>query len=264
MKKGSVLFLSAMIALCVTVPAMAQKNTSAGTAKGLCTNGLTGIITTPSARIAWESADIGLDVHYTFMQTPATHVPSATISFFKMAEVAIASEISNSEWTNLFINGKFQVYKSGGAALAVGANTEFYFPGGETSNAMNSASAFFIATYSGSFFNMPAVTSMLLGWQFLELDRYASNFNFSMGFEMTLLPSTFKNYVFWITDFGNYSYVLAPASGINAGSRGCFNTGLRFDILKKGNMKLQIDVVGTDLLDEDRGILGSLVFGIGF
>ena len=268
MKRMKVLFVLIVLAVFFVSPLAAQ-STTPGTAKGLCSNGLTGIIATPSARIGWESKKIGLDAHYSFMFHNAdyfAHVPTATISLFQVVEVALALEIDDEELTNFFCNVKGQIYKSGGAALAVGGNIEFYVGPGtsDTDKTWVSSSVFFIATYSGNFFKMPAVTSALFGWQFFYADDFQARFNFSMGFEMALFPSVFHNFVYWITDFGNYSYVQVPASGINADNRGSFNTGIRFDVLKKGNMKLQFDIVGTDLLDTDRGLMAAATFGIGF
>lgn len=262
MKKAVVILFVALLALVIPATVMAQ--TRSGTAKGICTNGLTGIIVTPTAMVGWEASNIGLDAHYSIFLDPTTHVPTVTISFLKKAEIAIALEIDQEELTNIFFNGKFQVYQAGGAAIAVGGNLEFVQ--GDRTPEDFATSVFVIATYSGDFFKMPAVTSLLFGWQLRDpwSDELTTNFNFSMGFEMCLFPQVFKNYLFWITDFSNYSYVNYVASGIQAGHRGSLNTGIRLDILKKGNMKLQADMFGTDLLDEERGFAAAITFGIGF
>jgi hypothetical protein len=260
MKKA---FLLAMLVIAVVFPAsvMAQSGKSAD---GLCTNGLTGIIVTPTAMIGWDKSDIAVDGHYSLFLDPTTHVPTVNVSLFQVAQVAAGLEIDENEINNFFINAKFRAYESGGAAIAFGANAEWLLLDNVDDDF--SSSIFVIATYSGEFFKMPAVTSLLFGWQFWEAfhDEVRTDFNFSMGFEMGLFPKVFQDYVYWITDFSNYSYVYAPASGINAGHRGSLCSGVRVDIIKKGNMKLQVDLIGTDLLDEDRGFGASIRFGYGF
>jgi hypothetical protein len=83
--------------------------------------------------------------------------------------------------------------------------------------------------------------------------------DFSMGFELSLFPATFKDYVHWLVDFANYSYSIEP-TGANSGARGVFNSGVRIDPLKNANIKFNIDIVGTDLLDGP-GFLIAACFG---
>jgi len=121
---------------------------------------------------------------------------------------------------------------------------------------------YIVASYGGNFFTWPAVTSMMFGWHMLDRGEISSNFAFSMGFELSLAPQVFKNYIFWISDFSNFSY--SSNSLINTSRRGAFNTGIRIDPIKNGKYKLVLDLIGTDLLDEDRGFMASASFGIGF
>ena len=120
---------------------------------------------------------------------------------------------------------------------------------------------YIVVSFSGQFFTWPAATSMMFGWHMVENGAISSNFAFSMGFELALAPEVFRNYIYWISDFGNYSY--ASNSLIDAGNRGAFNTGIRIDPVKSNNFKFVVDLVGTDLLDAGRGLLVSATFGFG-
>jgi hypothetical protein len=234
---------------------------SQSSAKGSAVNGATGVIVAPTARIGWEYSDVGLEFGYGFLFNNGSfgQVPTFTLSFLKKAEVGLAFNIRNNNNFDILYHGKFQFFRDGGSAVAMGVKGEFSNFGNGGGFYMT---PYLVATYSGNFFTWPAVTSMMFGWHMIENDDISENFAFSMAFELSLFPSAFKNYVFWISDFSNYSY--ATSSCINAGSRGSFNTGIRIDPIKKGRFKLVFDIVGTDLLDSSRGLMVSGLFGLGF
>lgn len=224
-------------------------------------NGTTGIISTPTARIGWEYSNFGVDVAYAYLFSGGTHshVPSINISFLKKAEIGVAVDITpvgGSAVTDILVNGKFQFYREGNSAFAVGGSYQAINSSG---NAFNHYGQIYLAlSYSGNFFTWPANTSIAIGKTFSS--NWDWNIDYSMGFELTLFPEVFKNYVHWISDFGNFSYSAAPV-GVNAASRGVFNTGIRIDPIKEGNFKLNFDIVGTDLLDSNRGIMAGICFG---
>ncbi len=111
---------------------------------------------------------------------------------------------------------------------------------------------------------MPAVTTATIGWQLLERGDFSSQFVYGMGFSLSLFPGTFSDFVYWITDFSNFSYVVV-GGGINAGSRGAFNTGIRIHPIKSSKFNMVIDIVGADLLDDgQRGLALSVSGGFGF
>lgn len=244
------LFLSAVMVL-----------SAQSSVKGNSVNGATGIVVAPTARIGWEYSDVGLDLGYSFLYNGGDmdHVPAATLSFLRKAEIGAAFNIRGNSNFDLLYHGKFQFFREGGSSVAMGFK-------GDLTNVNDTTDVFLtpylVATYSGNFFTWPAVTSMMFGWNMLEAGEITSNFAFSMGFELSLAPSVFKNYIFWISDFSNYSY--ATYSEINAGSRGAFNTGIRIDPVKEGKFKLVFDLVGTDLLDASRGFMASATLGMGF
>lgn len=252
-KKSSALLL----ALLMTFPIILSAQSSV---KGNTVNGSTGIVVSPTARIGWEFSDFGIDFGYSFLHNGQTdHIPAVNFSFLKKAEAGIAADINGDSTWNLLFHGKFQFFREGGSSVAMGFK-------GDLSNVGNNSDVFFtpylVASYSGNFFTWPAVTSMMFGWHMLEYGSITSNFAFSMGFELALAPKVFKDYVFWISDFSNYSY--SSRSLINATSRGAFNTGIRIDAIKSGKLKMVIDLIGTDLLDDGRGFMASATFGVGF
>ena len=252
-----IIFILLMLTIIFPVGLTAQSSV-----KGNSVNGATGIIVTPTARIGWEQSDFGLDFGYSFLYDGATmqHVPTATFSFLKKIELGSAFVIEDVNNWNLLFNGKFQFFSEGGSSMSMGFNIDLDRNGNQ--NMLFNMTPFIVVSYSGEFFTWPATTSVMFGWNMVESDFISSNFSFSMGFEMSLIPDVFQNYIYWITDFSNYSY--ASNSVINAGNRGAFNTGIRIAPVKHNSFKLVIDLVGTDLLDSSRGFMASATFGFGF
>ena len=250
-----------VLAVLVATGVFAQ-NVTAGAANSMTLNGSTGLIVVPDARIGWENAQSGVDVGYGFVWTGGQdfdHLPRFAVSLFQKFEVSGLMQL-NSGLQNFVIGGKFQLVKEGGTALALGGDYEFF---NGTAN-QNSAKLYLAATYGGNFFGMPAVTTATIGWQLWESGSFSSQFIYGMGFSMSLFPSTFKNFVYWVTDFANFSYTVNAAL-VNAASRGAFNTGIRIHPIKDGRFNLVIDVIGTDLLDNgDRGMSASVSGGLSF
>lgn len=253
-KKTLILFMVALASFSFVLTAQSS-------VKGNAINGGTGIIVSPTARIGWEYSDMGIDFGYSFMYNDGlvNHVPAVNLSFLRKAEVGIAIDLDdNDTYWDLLFHGKFQFFRDGGSSVAMGLDGDF-------ANRNNDSGVYLtpylVASYSGNFFEWPAVTSMMFGWHMLEYGEMTSNFAFSMGFELALAPKVFKNYVFWISDFSNYSY---SSTSFIANSRGAFNTGIRIDPVKKGKFKFVLDLVGTDLLDASRGFMASATFGMGF
>ena len=259
MKKRIIVVI--LLATLVVTGAFAQ-NVSAGSANGMTLNGSTGLIVVPDARIGWENAKVGLDIGYGFVWTGGEnfdHLPRFAVSLFQRFEVSGLMQL-NDGLQNFVIGGKFQLTKSGGTALALGGDFEMY----NSPTDQNSAKLYLAATYGGNFFGMPAVTTATIGWQLLERGNFSSQFIYGMGFSLSLFPSTFKNFVYWVTDFANFSYTVSAAQ-VNAAARGAFNTGIRIHPVKDGRFNLVIDVIGTDLRDDgDRGLSASVSGGLSF
>ncbi|MBN2435356.1 MAG: hypothetical protein JXK07_08840 [Spirochaetes bacterium] len=252
--KKKLLLITIIFAVATPLAISAQSSV-----KGVSINGSTGVIVSPTARVGWEYSNLGIDFGYSFLYGNGMgHVPTVTLSFAKKAELGAALNIRDNGRFDLLYHGKFQFYRNGGSAVAMGIKGDVADLGGNGGFYMT---PYIVATYSGNFFTWPAVTSMMFGWNMIENGAISPSFAFSMGFELSLFPEVFKNYVYWISDFSNYSY--ASTSSI-AEDRGTFNTGIRIDPVKKGKFKLVFDFVGTDLLDSSRGFMASGAFGVGF
>ncbi len=224
--------------------------------KGMSTNGSTGLIVSPTARIGWENATLGIDMGYKF--TGASHIPMISVSAFGKAELGLAVDIqpaANAQGaTNFLITGKYQFYGGGGdPALALAGNVQV------TPNAV-AEQVLLVLNTKGSFFDWPASTSMAIGTTF---PNFFNNFpiDFSMGFELTVWPSALKDFVHLIIDFANYSYSINPIGSMAVG-RGIFNAGIRIGLLKGPKFKLNIDAIGTNLLDANRGFMIGACFGM--
>jgi len=257
-------YVAAVLLIAVLAsPAVFASNTSAGSVNGMTLNGATGLIIVPDAHVGWENAKFGVDLGYGFVWTGGDnfdHLPRFAISMFQKFEISGLFQMNHGEMNNFVLGGKFQITKSGGTALAIGGDYEFYVP----TEHRNSSKIYLAATYGGDFFGMPAVTTATIGWQFWNIGNFSSQFIYGMGFSLSLFPQTFKNYVYWVTDFANFSYVVDGAM-IHSSYRGAFNTGIRIHPIKDGRFNLVIDIIGTDLLDEGgRGMSASISGGLAF
>jgi len=153
---------------------------------------------------------------------------------------------------DFLLTGKYQFYRSGNAALAAGGNVQFV-------NGAIAGQIYMVSTNQSDFFSWPANTTMVLGTTF---PNFFTGFpiDFSMGFELSLLPSVFMDIVHLLVDFANYSYSVAPAGTISA-ARGILNAGIRINPIQNANFKFNIDLAGTDLLDTSRGFMLGVTFG---
>jgi len=251
-----------LLAVLVSAGGFAQ-NVSAGAVNGMTLNGSTGLIVVPDAHVGWERSKFGVDMGYGFVWSGGDrfdHLPRFAVSLFEKFEISGLMQMNHDKIKNFVLGGKFQITKSGGTALAIGGDYEFFVPPEHG----DSSKIYLAATYGGDFFGMPAVTTATIGWQFWEQGNFSSQFIYGMGFSLSLFPQTFKNYVYWVTDFANFSYTVKDAM-IYAGDRGAFNTGIRIHPIKEGRFNLVIDIIGTDLLDDgNRGLSASLSGGIAF
>jgi hypothetical protein len=246
--------------------------------KGMSLNGSTGLYTLPTARIGWErTADVALDLGYKLAvnEGDLNHLASANVSLFKWAEIATTVDIQptgyywrDNEAPDLLFSTKVQIpLKMEKSALAIGGNVQaINFANRDPWVESRTAGQVFVAlSFDGTFFSWPAETTVLLGKSF-QKHWPGGNLDFGMGFDMTVMPEHLNNVVHWVTDVSNFSYSMDPWS-VNAGSRGCVNTGLRIDLSRipaLNKFKFAIDIAGTDLFDEGRALLVSAVFGMKF
>lgn len=231
--------------------------------KGMSLNGQTGLIGIPSGRIGWErTADLGFDLgyHAVFDDDEGTHIPKASVSFFKLLEFSFAFDTQDdpSDEGDIIIGGKIQL-PTERTAVAIGGNFQMIKQNDEDENYQQ---IFLAATYPGDFFNMPAETSFVVGKTFGD-GVPDDNIDFGMGFDLLLFPDIFQGYIHWINDFANFSYSVDPYTA-DAGIRGAFNTGIRIDIAANPNFskyKFVIDAMMTDVLDSNRAFGLGLAFG---
>lgn len=244
--------------------------------------GATGLISTPTSHTGWEGSGFGLDVGYHYLDDnddsngEGYNIPKALLHLGvggTNLEIGFAYDIQP-DWPNddktddMLFNIKWEFTEG----LAIGGNAQLIDKNNEGSTEQaerKDYQLYLAATYAGNFFSMPAETTIVIGHTFWDEDSKNGNghddenIDFSMGFDLDFLPSVFKNYVHWISDFSNYSYSTEPG-GADNWYRGSFNTGLRFAFLKDKKMKLNLDVIMTDALDENRDWGAGAAFGLSF
>lgn len=255
MKGKKVLFSLILISLLSLASASAQS------LKGMSFNGATGLIAIPTGQIGWErTADFGFDLGYhAIIDEETAHIPKASISLFKLAEISFAYDTQFGDKNeDIILGGKIQL-PTKGTFVAIGANFQMLQTGGNDDNVTQ---IYLAATYPGNFFGMPSMTTVVVGKSFGD-PIPKSDIDFGMGFDLLLFPKVFQNYIHWVTDFANFSYS-AQAVGANAAQRGTFNTGIRIDLgsipaFKK--YKFVIDALLTDAMDDNRAFALGVAFG---
>ena len=258
MKYLRIIFISFLIVL------LGHANLDAQSLKGMSLSGATGLYSIPSGRIGWErSSDFGLDLGYHTIISggKAAHIPKLSASLFKWLELSGAFDIRpENERGNDFLTGIKIQFPITRTALALGGNIQSI---GMGENEYYTAGQVYLAvSYAGTFFDMPAETTVVLGKTFR--DPTDSSIDFGMGFDMLLLPGIFEGFVHWITDFSNFSYSDKPY-GADSIWRGVLNTGLRIDLSRipaLNRFKFVIDVMMVDAFDKNRAFSMGLVFGI--
>jgi hypothetical protein len=163
------------------------------------------------------------------------------------------------------MGAKFQFPTTNRVAVAIGGNYQILWAGHDEPAPINNAGQMYLATtYAGNFFNWPAETTVVFGYT-MGADHRNSNIDFGIGFDLVLLPDVFQNFVHWILDFSNFTYITRPPYPLSP-YRGVLCTGLRFDfasIIRQERFKFAVDILMTDAFDENRGFSIGGVFGIG-
>jgi hypothetical protein len=285
--------MKAAALLCVVI-ALAPAVLAAQSLNTMSLNGATGLYTVPTGRIGWTDTNLGLDFGYqtiiaredmyrngygvwTGDDHVLNHIPRVGVSLFKVVELGMAfdfqpdygipngGDLNNNN--DLLLNVKFQL-PTKATAVALGSNFQILNLGNDARDF--SALQFYVAvTYAGTFFTLPAETTVALGKTFTfgdhPYDDQNSNLDFGMGFDLTVFPKQLKGLIHWVIDYSNFSYSADPW-GADAGYRGAFNTGLRFNlsaIPALSKYKFVIDASLTDAFDEYyRSFSFGLVIGI--
>jgi hypothetical protein len=266
MRKISVVCLAVvfMFVFALSLSARAFKSQSIG--------GATGLIATPTGHVGWEDSDLAFDLGYHYIEDKDnfdnnTSIPKFSFTLFKKFEIGGTYDMQPDDADDknnkdALLHGKFQFHDGGGkSAVAIGGNYQMLE---DSDIGYKAYQAYLAASYSGTFISdMSAETTIVIGkhWG----DRKVVNkkdIDFSMGFDLDLLPSVFHGYVHWINDFSNYSYS-KQAYGSNTDYRGSFNTGARISLMPgESRIKLNIDAILTDAFDANRGFTIGGTFGM--
>jgi hypothetical protein len=207
---------------------------AAQSVRGQSLNGSTGLFSIPTGRIGWESGgSVGIDFGYRAIinnDEGIAHVPAVTLSLFNWVEISSAFDIQPHKDNNDLLLGVKIKLPAKNTAISLGSNFQLINLG----NNYNDYIAFqpYIAiTYSGTFFTMPAETTLVFGKTFFSGGpRNNSDIDFGMGFDLILFPDVFGNAVHWIIDFANFSYSADAWPPGQAYYRGVLNMGARIDL----------------------------------
>jgi hypothetical protein len=223
--------------------------------------GASGMVSTPTAKIAWEDADLAIDAGYHFIASAMlNHIPKITISFLKQAELGFAYDYQSQQGNDYLFHVKWNFYNAGNAALALGSNVQV-ITRNRNSRPEPFGQVYIAFTYLGSLFSMPVQTSVAFG-KTLGKGQYNSDLDVSLGFGVNLFPEFLKHHVHWINDFANYSYSVDPG-GSSHYRRGAYSTGFRLAVFNTDErVKLNFDLIMSDFFDEgDRSFSIGTVFG---
>jgi len=225
--------------------------------RSMTLGGATGIIVTPDARVPFSNADTSVDTGVHYLQDGESIIPKVTVGLFKRWEIGGAFDLQGTNSNDVLLHSKlrFSPWASGNSssALAIGGNYQNLNNGGVSTT---SYQVYLAATYAGTFFGNPAETTVTIG-----STEFTSAVDFGMGFDVNFMPQYLKGFVHWVTDFSNFSYS-RQAQGANV-NRAMFNTGVRIAVLHShSRLKLNVDLLGLDLLDTNRSFSAGLNFGM--
>ncbi|GHT97269.1 hypothetical protein FACS1894142_1440 [Spirochaetia bacterium] len=233
---------------------------------GMALNGATGLYTVPTGRIGWNTTNLGINGGYQTIihGREMNHLIRANFSLFKWVELSAAFDIQPEYDKNddLLLGLKIGIPLIKNTALALGGNFQSHNVGnGYDYSAVQFYAA---ATYTGTFFSMPAETTLMMGKTHIFENDFDSAIDFGMGFDVILFPNMFEYpYFHGIIDFSNVSYSAGPWYA-NAWGRGMLNAGLRINLAAipaLSRFTFGIDVLGADLFDTDRSFSIGAVFG---
>ena len=255
-----ILFFVLLLNLMV-VPGLEAQSLGSGMSFG----GSAGLFNLPGGRIGWpRNNQFGFDIGYHMLSRSGriTHIPKIALSLFSWVEITGALDIRPNTNSNAdtLLGAKLQLDRllNMGTSIAVGGNMQFI---NNFASRLSAYQLYVTSTYSGTFFTMPAETTLFLGKTFVP-NNSNSDIDFGMGFDLFLFPGTFNGLVRWVTDFSNFSY---SYGAYNTASRGIVNTGIRIDLSRIpvfNNFKFIVDVIITDALDSTRAFSLGFVFGL--
>jgi hypothetical protein len=245
--------------------------------RGQSLNGSTGLFSIPTGRIGWETgSNFGIDFGYRAIinnDAGTAHIPALTLSLVKYVEISAAYDIKpdgrgryrSKDNDDLLLGLKIKL-PTKNTAISIGSSFQFINLGNDAAD-YNAFQPYIAITYPGTFFTMPAETTLVFGKTFYSGGpKNNTNIDFGMGFDLILFPDVFGNAVHWIIDFANFSYSASSWPYDQAGWRGVLNMGARIDlsvIPALNKVKLLIDFVFNDLFDDGhRSFTIGAVFGV--
>ena len=287
MKKTFTIICLMSFALILIPSALAQSTDTAGF-RGQSMNGSTGLFSIPTGRVGWDKTkNFGIDFGYRAVinnDMGTSHIPAVTMTLFKTVELSTAFDFqpepdywrNNNENNDLLFGLKIKLPTTPSTLVAIGFNLHLLNIDNDIFN-YNSYQPYVAITYKGSFFAMPAETTIVFGKTFYSGEpRNNSNVDFGMGFDIILFPDVFKNAVHWIIDFANFGYsdhawpnrryYWDSFYHSDAVWRGILNTGFRIDLSSipaLSKFKFLIDFIFNDLFDDGhRSFTVGAVFGL--
>lgn len=242
-----------------------NSNLHAKNFKCMSLGGATGLINTPTANTGWEGTDIGVDAGFSAITADdGEYITRINLQLFSKWELGFAYDNQDGKHTNDWLmHTKFRFYGSGNSAIAIGGNMqildEYSSTESDNEETYKIGQVYLAATYGGTFFTLPAETTVVIGKTFGE-SVPNTDIDFSMGFDLDMFPSMFKGYVHWINDFSNYSYQYKPHDFNN--HRGIFSSGARVAFPIADRFKVNVDALLIDILDDTREFGVSIGGGI--
>lgn len=207
-------------------------------------SGVNGYLVVPSAEPAPSGKGTSITTGYSgiFSSKGYANIPFIQLGFSDTAEVSLAVDIETE--TDLLLNAKWRFSHQKETSMALGIVGQFI----DVASAKElAAQLYFASTFSSSIMDFPSKTTVLLGYTFHK--DLNTNIDFGIAFQTPFFPSTFKEKVAFLLDFGNVSYSVAPSAG-DADNRGLVNIGLRLLPVKILNsVYLTADLRALDLFD---------------
>jgi len=267
------------------IPSVLAQSTDAAGFRGQSMNGSTGLFSIPTGRVGWDrTKNFGIDFGYRAIinydnDMGTSHIPAVTMTLFKTVEISAAFDIqpelrgwNNNENNDLLLGLKIKLPTTPNTPVAIGFNCHLLNLDSDRYD-YNAYQPYIAITYKGSFFAMPAETSIVFGKTFYSGGPgNNSSIDFGMGFDIILFPDVFKNAVHWIIDFSNFGYSdhawpnYSNWYHSSAVWRGILNTGFRIDISSIPAMKkykFLLDFIFNDLFDDGhRSFTVGAVFGL--
>ncbi len=208
-------------------------------------SGVNGYLVIPSAEPAPSGKSTSITTGYSGILSSRgyANIPFIQLGFSDMAELSLAVDIDPETETDLLLNAKWRFSHQGETSMAVGIVGQLIDVAAAKDLA---AQLYFASTFSSSIMDFPSKTTVLLGYTFHK--DLNTNIDFGIAFQTPLFPSTFKEKVDFLLDFGNVSYSVSPSAGNS--DRGLVNVGIRLLPVKVlTSVYLTADIRALDLFD---------------